>query len=66
MAVRRVVCPKCASSRKRIVEEYEPDTHDMNMRVRLVCENPLCKHEWDAKVMSNRTREKALKGRLRV
>ena len=65
MSVRRVMCPKCNGTRKTVVTEHNPETTDMNMRVTLRCDSPLCEHEWEGRVMSHHTQARRGRG-LRV
>ena len=65
MSVRRVICPECGSGRKKVLKEHNPKTTDLNMNVTLKCENPLCKHEWEGRIMSHRTRRMKKLGRMR-
>jgi hypothetical protein len=66
MSIRRTFCPKCNSTRVKIVKEHNPDTNDMNMDVTLQCEYKPCKHTWEGRVMSRRTRDLRRRGRIRV
>lgn len=65
MSVRQTRCPKCDSADVEVLQELDPETTGMNMRVLLKCISAACGHEWEGRVMSHYTRRQIGRG-LRV
>jgi uncharacterized Zn finger protein len=64
MSVRSVKCPECGHHHQDVIQDLTPDTDALNTTAVLRC--LACGHEFQARVMSKRTREMRDRGYLRV
>ena len=55
MSERLTLCPTCRSRFVSTVVIHNPETHDMNARATLKCDD--CQHEWEGRVTSPRTQD---------
>lgn len=61
MAVRQVKCARCDSTKLKVYKEINPETTDMNMKVKMECSD--CGHKDTYRVTSyhhNRQRKRGL------
>ncbi len=60
MSERLTKCPSCGSVYCKVLKILDPDTHDMNSRADLECED--CGHTWEGKTASRRYKEDMARG----